>query len=909
MEKEINGNVEEKRTKDKNEEEIEGKGERKGKSQKKSSTINDFLYGEPGENIILPTEKMIENEERQNLVKVFKDVKKVLNEGEKGNKSINEVYERYLENKFITKSHVKKEIGQCLLKFMFFFVGPLFGTIFLIGVFQVISILNALSDLLKDSFITYYDCKIDSNCNITTIENETSVYHFYEYYYDYTMNKSFDFNLMLITGFISSLMLDWAGYRLSTAILGILNLSGIIWLLNFNFKFRTPDVFDYDIFKLLNLGFIYILLLIAIGGSALLSHKVLIESHLKYKDYLIKKMEVELKPKNNEKEKNEKEKKEFELIEINEDNNNNLLPRVTEFIKAKNDNLLNKEESKLEHSKTEKIYLHRNNIEKQKQKILQEKITKKANNKFDYFIMICLTTIIGYFGKYLINILLNIFLTRVYKDNYDKRIFLYYIMGLYASSIIFSIIFYQIFKVTIFEYDEKGEEKKKDISICQVCGYIIYREKSKPNKPPKRNCFTLCCESIQNCCNTTFCHLFSVCDICKCEPHCSCRCCEYDFEDYNKNKEEFLYCYKTQRKSFWCNKFFSNRIQKKLFPYMIEYFILQLTKIGFEKQYDKHKKSNTDIKIWTTIFIFSFILFIYFTLSFSKMVICNNKLDDDDEDEKYNENGNKRLSKLEIITKLSNDILNGTHGILLFNGVFSLIFSIFYLSNISEEIKTYFFKYNIILIPILMNKFYFFTLHYYCIYTSEKYQKFEIISNSSLISIYISIWNIILALIKTSIPENINSNQFNCDKILYIIQIIFSSIPALGVAVFIVVGLFNSSGLYSCLMTCNCIECVKTFSLHKFLFCLVSFILCCGGCWNRLINFQEYDYNCCGFDDCCDIAGNCCDVYCLDNYIYCVCCYCDEKSLCFWDCCYENCYSCKICGCCTKNNDLNIKEI
>ena len=73
-------------------------------------------------------------------------------------------------------------------------------------------------------------------------------------------------------------------------------------------------------------------------------------------------MEVELKPKNNEKEKNEKEKKEFELIEINEDNNNNLLPRVTEFIKAKNDNLLNKEESKLEHSKTEKIYLHRNNV-------------------------------------------------------------------------------------------------------------------------------------------------------------------------------------------------------------------------------------------------------------------------------------------------------------------------------------------------------------------------------------------------------------------------------------------------------------------------------------------------------------------------------------------------------------------
>ena len=48
----------------------------------------------------------------------------------------------------------------------------------------------------------------------------------------------------------------------------------------------------------------------------------------------------------------------------------------------------------------------------------------------------------------------------------------------------------------------------------------------------------------------------------------------------------------------------------------------------------------------------------------------------------------------------------------------------------SDDIKKIFFKenINIIFIPILMNKFYYFTLNYYCIYTAEKNNKFDIIS-------------------------------------------------------------------------------------------------------------------------------------------------------------------------------------
>ena len=159
-------------------------------------------------------------------------------------------------------------------------------------------------------------------------------------------------------------------------------------------------------------------------------------------------------------------------------------------------------------SKTSKEILE--DGEKQKQKKLEERLNKKEKNKFDFFFMICIITIIGYLGKYGMNLLLdNLLQNYIYKDkNYDKRFFLYYIMGLYAISLILSVLLYQVFKMSIFEYDTKKNGKdEKIINICQICGYIIYTEKKKPKSPPKKNCCTLCCENLQNCCNKTFCYL------------------------------------------------------------------------------------------------------------------------------------------------------------------------------------------------------------------------------------------------------------------------------------------------------------------------------------------------------------------------------------------------------------------
>ena len=328
---------------------------------------------------------------------------------------------------------------------------------------------------------------------------------------------------------------------------------------------------------------------------------------------------------------------------------------------------------------------------------------------------------------------------------------------------------------------------------------------------------------------------------------------------------------------------------------MLLYFVLQLTTIGFEKQYEKYKNLNTHRKSFVAVFISTFILFFYFTLSCSRLI---SQINDEDLDSEKKED-DKKTTKLGMISKLSNEILNGTLGILMFNCLFSFIFSIFYLSYMSEEVKSFLFKdnINIIFIPILMNKFYYFTLNYYCIYTAEEDKKFEIISGSSLISFYILIWSLFMTLVKLSIPDD--SNGYDYFNILYIIQIIFSSLPTLLGSLFLLLLFIYSLGIVQFLDACDCASLIFNFNLHKYLFIVLSYIICFGGLWIKIADISEFEleYEC----NCCDIGDNCCNVYCIDNAMFCDCSCCDRNSSCFSIYCYKNCNSCEIC-CCHRDN-------
>ena len=100
------------------------------------------------------------------------------------------------------------------------------------------SLMKALSDLIQESGVSYYNCFIRSNCNITISNDEKSVFDFYDYYYNYSMSETIDFNLMLLTGFIGTIILKMVGFKISCFLLCLFNFGSIIWILNFNFNFN-----------------------------------------------------------------------------------------------------------------------------------------------------------------------------------------------------------------------------------------------------------------------------------------------------------------------------------------------------------------------------------------------------------------------------------------------------------------------------------------------------------------------------------------------------------------------------------------------------------------------------------------------------------------------------------------------
>ena len=157
-----------------------------------------------------------------------------------------------------------------------------------------------------------------------------------------------------------------------------------------------------------------------------------------------------------------------------------------------------------------------------------------------------------------------------------------------------------------------------------------------------------------------------------------------------------------------------------------------------------------------------------------------------------------------------------------------------------------------------------------------------------------------MTLIKSSIPEGDGNDGYNYSNILYIIQIIFSSPLSVFIGIFIFLGFLMSTGIMHYLDGCSdCSLILYNFTSHKYIFYLCSFVLCFGGLWIRMVDcWGEYEYG----EDCCDIGDNCCNVYCMNNIMFCDCCFCDKNSCCFSICCYKNCNTCKICGCSKKSD-------
>ena len=470
-----------------------------------------------------------EKESKENLIKILKRLENNLDLEANKEKTINEVYQALLNSDDITKRELKEKTNSCLLIFMFYFIAPLFGIIFLIGIFQLISLKKTLSGIIKDSVKHYGKCTFQDDCNIILYNNQTNetyinVYDFYNYFYNSSMNETIDFNLMMITGFVGDSLLKSRGFRLSSGILSLFNFGCLFWLYCFHFNFEKDGIFDYGIIKILCIIVCYLILLIGIGGSALLSLKILGDSHLKYKNYVIKQKQKELD--DADRELKSKISKQMNLL-TNDEGEKNIDG--------------NKKNEKRESKNVEE---KKGITDEERQNQREKSLKKREKNQMDFFFMICVIITLGYYGKYGINLLINFILKKIYEEGYNKEKYFFCVIGLYFSSLLLSISIYSIF-VCIFTKNRKEEDKGNKYRICQICGYIIYSEKKslvKKNRKYNNSCceyIGLCCESTKNCCNEVGC---SLCSICKEDENddCECCCCDYDEENFDKKMNFFV---------------------------------------------------------------------------------------------------------------------------------------------------------------------------------------------------------------------------------------------------------------------------------------------------------------------------------------------------------------------------------
>jgi len=761
---------------------------------------------------------------------------------ESGFVNIEDSYLKYKnENSEINELANKKIIEEmgCFKAILFIVFYPCFNFFYLISIFSMKPIKSSLEIVILNCIKEIFTDKI---------EDPDSLFNFYEIFFQNTKILTFNFDLIMIMNFLGNRMLISWGFTITSFIFIVINYVFFILLYNFNF-IEYNENNKYSILKFLYLIGLYILIFIGLGSSSLLSNTIMAE--------LGKKSEN----------KNEKEN----------DSNDNYIEQQNEIIDSNNDKSLEATNETISFSERQKIKEHLkknqsyqgflivtiftlfsftvnyfNNLG-----IIKEKYEKDNKIKNETY------------AKYNISmedINNNTNITKsinhtINNEIYEKtkNYFLNTYLNYYAV-VVYAILLYLMFKYCLLEKDTEPTKKNNKITLSnddfddqdiliindennnlnifnknnikedqnknskyilsKICGFFYFSEQTdlKGEIPCCKKLgnymadfFCLNCITFIDCCNITFCNIINII-LCNGKKTCKCNydCCGYEKNNFNKTTEYFCFCYKQKRKNKWFHDYMTSTVQKEIFPYILEYFLLGFTVIGLEKkslEYDFYSKILLGLNAgnWEYIIKISFILLItiliFFNLSF-----------------KF---GEEKLKKIGLKDDNSDyyftySILGGIHIILLVNSIISLLFSILYFWGIQ-----YFDVF--IFIPILMYKYFYLILNFYCTSISQIQNAVNdvIFSHSFLITIYIVVCNFIFSLIQ---------QYFENFLILFIIQTVTSSII---IVLYIYYLIFSDSKF-------------------KYMFC--------ENCVNK---------KCC----------NCKD-FCSEGYQYCDCCCCDKNSFC-----------------------------
>ena len=226
--------------------------------------------------------KSIEEESKKRLTEILDNITQNINHPENKDNNLEEIYKEYLNtNGFISKKEIKESIknNNCCLRLIFLIFCPFMTVINLIGIFQMISVMKILSHFLWKSIKIFLSLNKCDNIEF---------YQFFNNFYDDLLKEPVDYNLMMILGFLGNILLGTIGYRCSSIIFALINTAGFFMIYNFNFLGNIEENKKYNIWQIIYLLLMYIFLLIGVGGSALLSQQILLDSFYKYQHYSLK---------------------------------------------------------------------------------------------------------------------------------------------------------------------------------------------------------------------------------------------------------------------------------------------------------------------------------------------------------------------------------------------------------------------------------------------------------------------------------------------------------------------------------------------------------------------------------------------------------------------------------------------
>ena len=461
--------------------------------------------------------------------------------------------------------------SETYLKFNFKFIGILFVFFDLIGVYQLLWILNSTKQEMKFGFNSFLFSK-----NRTEYFSKDS--EPIKKFENYPFNNLPDFDLMFLSSIIGNFILKCFGYVGSLFFYMFIN-SGILFLMKF---YVFPDI--YNFFQLLLVLGAFISLYLAVGSITLFSIQIYFDGLTKYFSLLSKMKNILI----------------DESLENKENYNINSISKDINFESEKKQN--NKSISNLSRVST---------------------IKKKFNEQPSFFIYIWCSQIPSYMVNVTINYIIKI--TDSFSKYYYLDIFIISII-IYIISTLISTLIYCIYSRVFIKNKNSKKNNKSQRDVCRILGFIIYyeeKEQGEKNDDTKNDNLNTNLINNENedtdannnsksqkniCCYT--CKLAAKKCLIKYDDTilsilCYCGCLEYlckflffifccyrekdELSELNQGNEIFCYFYKIQRALSWfCDLLFKDNVLD-----LIIYDILnELLTIGFQNKLSKILNEN-----------------------------------------------------------------------------------------------------------------------------------------------------------------------------------------------------------------------------------------------------------------------------------------------------------------------------